>query len=87
VVIDPAAPERSITVAEAPISSTPFDPQRPPVTLSVPGRRLPGWTLVDDSAGPIPQSPAHSSEPLETVELILYGSTQLRITEFPRLQE
>jgi hypothetical protein len=48
---------------------------------------LPSWSLEDHSAGETPKSPAESSEPLADLELVPYGSTRLRITEFPTLKE
>ena len=41
---------------------------------------------MDNSAGDTPVSPAVSSEPTTDLELIPYGSTRLRITEFPVLK-
>jgi hypothetical protein len=41
---------------------------------------------VDSSAGPLPASPVNSDECEETVELIPYGSTNLRIAEIPVTQ-
>jgi DUF1680 family protein len=52
-------------------------------TLKVQGRRLPQWAIVDGSAGPLPQSPVRSNEPVETLTLVPYGKAKLRITAFP----
>ena len=81
--IDPAAPARSIRVTEKPIGDRPFTPQGAPVELHIQGRRLPPWKLENGSAGPMPASPVSSTEPLETLTLIPYGSAKLRITAFP----
>jgi hypothetical protein len=57
------------------------------VILKVRGRAIPDWKLVNNSAGDTPPSPVASNEPLVDLELIPYGCTRLRITEFPVLAQ
>ncbi|HEY3413420.1 MAG TPA: beta-L-arabinofuranosidase domain-containing protein [Armatimonadota bacterium] len=73
------------TTETRPLGPVPFAPESAPVVLHAKAKRLPGWDLVENSAGPLPQSPVTSEEPLEDVLLIPYGSTNLRIGEFPTL--
>jgi hypothetical protein len=75
-----------VTFTEHAVGSLPFSPEGAPVSASARGRRLPEWTLLHGAAGPPPQSPVRSSEPEETLRLIPYGCTNLRITEFPVLE-
>jgi hypothetical protein len=67
------------------LGELPFSPGGAPVSVQVQGKRLPGWKMVNGSAELTPQSPLQSDEPLETLTLIPYGCTNLRITEFPVL--
>ncbi len=80
-------PEESFKVNEKAMGEFPFGPDGAPVEVQVKGRRIPAWTLVQGSAGPLPQSPTESSEPLETLTLIPYGAAKLRVTAFPQLKD
>jgi hypothetical protein len=65
----------------------PFSPDGASMIAHVKGRKLPEWSLENGSAADVPVSPVSSEEPVENLELIPYGCTNLRITEFPRLKE
>jgi uncharacterized protein len=86
-VVDADHPGQSITVTKKPMGEYPFGPEGAPIELHVKGRRIPDWKLVEGSAGPLPESPVQSSEPLETLTLIPYGAAKLRVTAFPQLKD
>lgn len=81
--IDRDHPEASVQLEDRPIGPRPFSPDAAPLALKVKGRRLDGWTIEKSAAAPPPPSPAKSDAPLETLTLIPYGATDLRVTEFP----
>ena len=66
-----------------------------PIRLRVQGARIASWQLCGGDAGPLPWTPGgapdvgdwpnYPLEPGETVDLVPYGCTKLRISEFPVL--
>lgn len=81
--LDPAAPEKAFHVEQRDIVRQPFDAAQPPVVLHTQASRVPGWELVQNSAGPLPVSPVTAVGELEQVTLVPYGAAKLRVTEFP----
>ena len=84
--LDPERPDDAIVFEERPLGEQPFASGRAAAVAHVRGRLLPDWTVEHGAAGPVPASPASSDAPLEDLELVPYGCTRLRITEFPVLE-
>jgi DUF1680 family protein len=80
-------PQDGVKVVEKPLGDCPFSPDQAPIELEVEGRLVPEWQLEDEWAGAIPASPIRSQQPREKLTLIPYGCTNLRITEFPLIDE
>jgi len=85
-IINEADPEASITFEERPVGKSPFSPDGAGMAAKVKGRKLPQWKLVRGWAGETPSSPQDSQEPVEELTLIPYGCTNIRVTEFPRIE-
>lgn len=85
--LDRAHPERSVQFETRPLGQQTFSSAEPPVVARVQGRLVPWWTLEKNAAAPPPESPVQSDQPLLPLELIPYGCTSLRVTEFPTLAD
>jgi hypothetical protein len=64
----------------------PWTQQGAPIEIQTQGKRIPEWQLYNHRAGPLPHSrPSQhlQREQPDNIVLLPYGSTRLRITEFP----
>jgi hypothetical protein len=79
------APAPSIKIIEDPMTTKPFTSASTPVHLLAKARKIPEWRSEDGVANAIPEKPALSGAPEETIKLIPYAAAKLRITAFPQL--
>jgi hypothetical protein len=56
-----------------------------PMILKVKAHQVPEWGMNGHNAAPVPASPVNVETPPRVVELIPYGSSRLRIAEFPTI--
>jgi hypothetical protein len=85
-VMDRNHPEKSLKFKNGEFKGNPFTLKGAPVQVVVSGKRLPSWGVKQGGAMPPPHSPVASGESEEELRLVPYGSTRLRVTEFPVLK-
>ena len=80
-----ASGEAAFPVKESPVSAVPFAGDAPPVVVTATAYQIPDWKLAKESAA-LPSPAAWTppvSIPKQAVELVPFGCTMLRISEFP----
>lgn len=92
--IDAGSGVKGLAFEERPVGDRPFSPEGAGMIATAAARRIPGWKIERGWAGELSPSDAAwadasrgaASEPEETVTLIPYGCTNIRITEFPKVR-
>lgn len=83
-----AEPTVEVVRRPGPLAAQPFDPESVPIVLRAKARRIPMWTLDDNGlVHEVQASPAHTTEPVETVTLIPMGAARIRVAAFPTVTD
>lgn len=93
-VVDRQNPQGSFRIERVPMPENPWWPETTPIRLQARGRRLIGWVIDRNNAGPLPESPvgipppdprygSSRSKPEEDIVLIPFGAARMRISVFP----
>ncbi|HEX2972279.1 MAG TPA: beta-L-arabinofuranosidase domain-containing protein [Tepidisphaeraceae bacterium] len=68
----------------AALPAQPFTPEAAPLEIRAQARKIPQWKLDHlGLVGLLQESPAYTTEPIETITLIPMGAARLRIAAFP----
>jgi PA14 domain-containing protein/concanavalin A-like lectin/glucanase superfamily protein/glycosyl hydrolase family 127 (putative beta-L-arabinofuranosidase)/glycosyl hydrolase family 2/beta-L-arabinofuranosidase (glycosyl hydrolase family 127)/3-keto-disaccharide hydrolase/putative Ig domain-containing protein len=85
--LNPTNPAASLTFTNFTTPLNPFDPAQPSARIMANARLVPGWTngWRGTHAFEPPASPTSSTNPLQAVTLVPFGSQHLRVSWFPWL--
>ncbi|MGE5610344.1 MAG: beta-L-arabinofuranosidase domain-containing protein [Bacillota bacterium] len=89
-VLDEKDPGASFDVIRkpGPLAAQPFTPETAPIEIRAKARKIPQWQLDHlGLVGPLQDSPAYTTEPIEAITLIPMGAARLRITAFPTVSD
>ena len=87
-VFDPNDLEGSFQVTEeAAIADQPWTLEAAPIRIRTRGKRIPNWTMIDETITDLQPSPVASSEPIEEITLVPMGCARLRVACFPVIGE
>jgi hypothetical protein len=83
--LNAANPGASFKFSSRKAGANPFETGKSPVKLSISARRVEQWTMRSDGRLSLepPLSPVASTAPVQTIELVPFGSQMLRVSEFP----
>ncbi|MCG8699272.1 MAG: glycoside hydrolase family 127 protein [Bacteroidales bacterium] len=81
--------EQFVVVKRAMDGKYPWNLENAPIEIQTNAKRMNDWKEYNGNAGPLPYSPGVNGDygESETVTLIPYGCTTLRIAEFPTVKE
>lgn len=84
-IIDKKNPEATIQINKKTMPENPFVQSTAPVTMKIIARKVPNWDYSFNGiiATDPPFGPIDTTEPIETVTLVPYGSGWLRVTALP----
>ncbi|RKR79940.1 DUF1680 family protein [Mucilaginibacter gracilis] len=83
--VNEASFSQKIEVIKTGSTGYPLDPGKSPVIIKVPARKVKQWTLLENRFTPELPAPGQfdTEKTIHRITLVPYGSTRLRITEFP----
>jgi hypothetical protein len=84
-ILDPDHVEDSVSVLEKGerIAEQPWTVDGAPIEIKVKAKKIRNWTLQDETAGELQNSPIRSEEPVEEISMIPLGCARLRMSCLP----
>lgn len=82
-ILDPENAETSLDLRVSETGYMPFSPEWAPHAITAQAVRALAWGISHNAAAPVPEKVTLDDGKIETVTLVPYGCTNLRVAEFP----